>query len=263
MEKLNHFWRQLYLKLQNTLPELLVAGIVFAIGVGLAVVCKRATISLFSRYQTRSILQKVLKTEGDQLTWLTKVTSRLIFWTIVFLFATISAEILGVNLIEDWLRAIGRYIPNLLASILILVLGLVFAGLVKDFLQKSLQAAGVYAAATFAMVVHVLVVFVIVLVAINQIGIDIHFLTSILLIFLAALVVCAALSFGLGSAPIVTNILAIFYIRRDLKVGESIQIDNTSGRVVEISAISVHIQTDNGLEIIPASKLNSRGYRIK
>jgi len=244
-------------------PDLIIAIIFLVIGILIAFFTKKIAILAIKQIHPDKHNSASGWISIKQFNFLVNVISKTTFWATIIVFIALTAEVLGINLFEDWFKAFGNYVPNIIAAILILVSGEVFSNYLKDFLNRSLNSAGVESAKNIAVAGYVISLSVVLLVSINQVGIDLGFLTSIILLLVACFLLCGAISFGLGSAPIVTNILSTYYLRRTLKIGQNIQCIEISGRIVEINATSIQLQTPDGLEIIPTKILNSSGYRIK
>jgi small-conductance mechanosensitive channel len=92
--------------------------------------------------------------------------------------------------------------------------------------------------------------------AINQVGIDIQFLTNLVIIVIAALLFGAALAFGIGASTSVSNILGSFYLQKSYKEGNRVKIADIEGIIVKISPTEVHIKTKSGRVIVPAKTFN-------
>ena len=97
-----------------------------------------------------------------------------------------------------------------------------------------------------------------IIIAINQVGIDISFLTSLTYILLASLLFGAAMAFGMGAKASVSNILASYYIARNYSEGNLIRIGEHEGRIIKITSTSVYLESDAGQVIIPAKDFNEQ-----
>ena len=200
---------------------------------------------------------------ASQLNRVAVAFSRVIFWATILVFFALMAEILGINVVNAWLETFGRYLPNLLAGLLIFISGFIVSGFLREFFLRALVAAGISKARGIATFGYWISITISLLLSINQIGVDIQFLTSILLVAIGSFMLCGAISFGMGSAPLATTILSTFYLRKGLKVGQVIEAHGVSGRVMAILATSVQIQTREGVVVLPTEMLTKNIYRIK
>jgi hypothetical protein len=191
------------------------------------------------------------------------LSSRLIFWVTIFAFLILTAEMFGVDVLDEWVKLLAKYIPNVLGGIVILVMGLVVSGVAKDFVQRTTEAAGLANTRTLSVVVYATISSITVLVAIKQVGLDVGFLTSVILVVVSCFLLGGTISFGIGSAPVVTNILSTYYVRKELKVGQNLEGSDFLGKVINISATSVILQTADGTQVIPSRRLVDGGFKIK
>lgn len=71
------------------------------------------------------------------------------------------------------------------------------------------------------------------------------------------------ISYGLASRDVLANILAGFFSRRTFKLGQIIQIDGITGKIIEQSNICVIIQVDMDEKVvIPSHELITKKVRI-
>lgn len=116
------------------------------------------------------------------------------------------------------------------------------AGLAWEGLISRLVQGGVLTAA--------------VVTAVNQLGIDIAFLTAALLIALGALAVSVALAFALGARTAVSNIIACHYLQQTHRVGHVIRIGAVEGRIVEFTRGAVILEGPDGRVLVPAKEFS-------
>ncbi|MET0386876.1 MAG: mechanosensitive ion channel domain-containing protein, partial [Polyangiales bacterium] len=100
-------------------------------------------------------------------------------------------------------------------------------------------------------VVQILVVGVSVLVAVQQLGIDVGFLTTVVTIALVGFFAASALAFGFGGRATVANILAGHYVRELYEVGNTVRIQGLEGRIVRMTATAVILSTHEGETAVP------------
>jgi small-conductance mechanosensitive channel len=239
-------------------PKLIIGLIVLLLGYFLARIIQ-ALVGRFIGYLDR-IINNSLKSRLLQINLSSSRTfiARTFFWIIIFFFVTLFTEIIGLPVITSWLAGLGEYLPNILAGIVILFFGIIFSRLVADLIKNASFASRISDPQTLAKVSRYVILVMSIIIAINQIGIDISFLTHILYILLAVLLLGAALAFGLGARTSVSNILASYYISRTYAEGNLIRIGEHEGRIIKITSTSVFLETDSGQVIIPAKEFNEQ-----
>ncbi|HEX9008376.1 MAG TPA: hypothetical protein VF837_03910, partial [Patescibacteria group bacterium] len=108
-------------------------------------------------------------------------------------------------------NTIFSYIPNLLAAVFILLIGVILAGILEKVVKGSLGSMDVALSRFMGKVVSYAVMIISVLAAISQMGIAQSFIEVIFTGFIATLAIALGLGFGLGSKDIIKKILEDWY----------------------------------------------------
>ena len=90
------------------------------------------------------------------------------------------------------------------------------------------------------------------IIGIKQIGINVDFITNVLVVTLGAFLGGAALAFGMGARTLVANIIGGQHVRERCRVGEQMQLGGYEGKVVEVTQTSIILDTKLGRTVIPA-----------
>ncbi len=256
MDRMQQIIRSLFNRLAEILPDLAIAASILIAGVLIAFLFARLTWFCIERFKSTksSILPGWFPLLHLQ--QLGHGLARGVFWITILIFIIFSSQVFGFNVIDHWMMLASSYLPKLIGAFAVLIAGVLVSRIVGDVVSRSGKTAGIQAASRFGYIIYIAGVTVTILVAIQQIGIEIEFLTTGVLVVLACLLAGGALSFGIGSAPVVTNILAAFYARKNIKTGANIIIDGIEGRVVDISTTSFVLECKSGRLIIPARRFN-------
>jgi small-conductance mechanosensitive channel len=87
--------------------------------------------------------------------------------------------------------------------------------------------------------------------AADQLGIHSTLLTVVVATAVGAVLGGATLAFGLGSRVAVSNIVAIFYLLKTYRVGQTVRIGDIEGEIVEITQTGVFIASPTGRVLVP------------
>ena len=181
-----------------------------------------------------------------------QILSKILYWMLIIFFFTAATEVLGLFVVTAWLSGLVEYLPKVLAAILIGFFGLIAGAFLRDMILQACSTAMISHGAVLGRLGQVVVILVTVLIGVEQLGIDLTILTHVIVIVLAALLFGAALAFGLGARISVSNILASYYIQKTYKVGQSVKIADITGRIVQITANGVILDSSDGQVFIPA-----------
>lgn len=186
------------------------------------------------------------------------------FWVIMFSSISIVTDILGFTILTKWFESSVHYIPNIIASILIVFAGITLGNIISELLISLSKRTGVNYSTTLIKSIRFVLILLAVVIALDQIGVEISLLINVIDIVLAALLFGGGLAFALGSSTSVSNILAGYYLRKRYKEGDEIQIGKSRGIIIKIDTTNVIIENEIGQISIPAKLFNeSKSYLMK
>ena len=181
-----------------------------------------------------------------------RIVGELIFWLLMLVFVTLSTEILGLGIFGTWLKEIVTYLPLAAAGLLIVLVGFVLSSLARDLVASTAASAGLTHGDLLGRSAQFIILFIAIIIGIDQIGIDIAFLSIIIGIILGTMLLAIALAFGFGAQTHVSNVIAANQLRLLYSVGDKVRIDDIEGRVTDITASRVIIETETGSVDVPA-----------
>jgi len=181
-----------------------------------------------------------------------RIVGELVFWLLMLVFVTLATEILGLSIFGTWLKQIVTYLPLAIAGILIMLVGFLVSSLVRDLVASASESAGLSHGDLLARTAQVTILLFAIVLGIDQIGIDIMFLSVIAGVVLAAMLGSIALAFGLGARTHVSNIIAANQLRQIYQVGDKVRIGDIEGRLMNIMMSRVIIETETGTVDMPA-----------
>lgn len=258
VEEMRGMLTNLWNFLLELVPKLILGIIVLFIGYLVARLVK-SMVSRFIAYLDRLINKNL---SGRQLQVNLSSSSTFIgkafFWIIIFFFITLFTEILGLPVITSWLAGLGDYLPKLLAGLVVIFFGIILSRLTSDLIKSKTFKTGLYNSTVLGRIAKYSIMVIAIIIAINQVGIDISFLTTLTYILLASLLLGAAMAFGMGAKVSVSNILASYYIARTYSEGDLIRIGEHEGRIIKITTTAVYLESDSGQVIIPAKDFNEQ-----
>lgn len=173
------------------------------------------------------------------------------FWIVFVLTLMLASERLGLPAITTWLRAVAAYLPRVFTCLVILFTGVIVGSLGRSALRRALPTTDHIDPERLGGVLQMLVVGVSALVAVQQLGIDVGFLTNVVTIALIGFFAASAIAFGLGGRAAVANILAGHYVRELYEVGNTVRIQGLEGRIVRMTATAVILSTHEGETAVP------------
>lgn len=182
----------------------------------------------------------------------TGIAARGAFWIILILSFIGASEALGMQTLAKWLQGLLSYLPSLLISAAIMFIGYLISQGTRDLILKFSGVHDLQNGYLLAQVVAGLIIAFSLLLALEQLGLDASLLENILILSFAAFFGGAALAFGIGAADSIRNILASHYLRRLYQPGMTVRVSEVEGEILELTAVGVLFETDQGQTFIPA-----------
>jgi small-conductance mechanosensitive channel len=147
--------------------------------------------------------------------------------------------------------------PNVLAALVILMVGFWFAGWVAGKVLKYAKQVEAPFPQTMATAVKFLIMYIAGVMAIAQMGFQVDILYMITAIVIGAVFLGLGIGFAFGSKDIFANLGGYFQNNKILKEGNRVTIDGKyTGKISKIDHYSTTILADNGERIIlPNSQL--------
>ena len=183
-------------------PSLVAAIIVFLVGWVVAIILGKAAYHVVRVLHIDNALTKV----GFRQAWeksgfrldSAHFFGELTKWFFIVVFLMAATDILGLQEVTEFLRAVVLYLPNVIVSAVILLIGILLAKVLENFVRASVKAAGLASANFLAESTRWVVFIFSLLVALSQLGVADDIIRIVIIGVVAAGALAVGLSFGLG-----------------------------------------------------------------
>jgi hypothetical protein len=149
-------------------------------------------------------LDDVLEKGGIKLS-LSELIGEISYWIGILITIVIALNYLGLTIAADLLKTIVLYVPNIIAAIFIMIIGMLGATILRGITKTAAVNAGIEKAKILSNIVRVIVIVFAALIALEQLKIGATTINLIITIVLATLGLGLALAFGLGCKDIVAR----------------------------------------------------------
>jgi small-conductance mechanosensitive channel len=183
---------------------------------------------------------------------LTLFLPKLAYFLIIFVLAQTASDALGLVAISNAIGAFFSYLPNILAALLLLLLGTTVGQFAGQMVTQAAETSGIDSAPALGKLVSAMIVFIAGMMAIGQLKIDTEMVRIVTSFLLGAGALGFGLAFGLGTREIVRNIVAGFYTRKFLAIGKGLEIAGQNGVLTAITATHTILE-NQGQEIMAAN----------
>ena len=209
-------WNAFATKITAFLPALIGAIVIFVAGWIIARLVRLAVVKLlklvrFDKATEKTGVQEFLK-KGEIVKAPSEIIGSLVYWFIMILVIIASLDALGLPIISELLDKIFVYIPNVVAAIIVLVLGLLLGNLLSAVVRTAASNAGLKNTDGLGQLSLYAIVFFSGAIALIQLGIGEEVVQAAFGLVFGAAALALALAFGLGGRE-----MAAEYLKRWLE----------------------------------------------
>lgn len=212
---LNLLLNSLLIKTASFLPSIVAATLVMILGVVLAkwvkgVIVKLAIATKVSQLSKNPAIQDFLK-NAQISSKIENILGEVAKWLVILFFTINASNYLGLTAVSILLNNLLSTLPNILAALVILFLGIVLSGFLEKLIKGSLGAQDPSLSRFAGRVVSYTTMTIFILAALSQLGIASFFIQVTYIGFVLTLVLALGLGIGLGSKDIFKQILDTWY----------------------------------------------------
>ncbi|MEZ5524279.1 MAG: mechanosensitive ion channel [Pseudomonadales bacterium] len=182
---------------------------------------------------------------------ITRFVAAVFFWITLFLFLTAAMRVAGLLGVAAWLEQIVTFLPAIIFGGVIILSGYLLSCLVRELAVSAAQSASLSEVELIGKIAQAITFVTALIIGLKQLGIDVSFITIMLGIASASLLLGFAIAFGLGSKTFVSNLIAAYYIRDLIEPGQKVRIGQQEGTVLEVSSTTIVLDTPEGRTSIP------------
>jgi uncharacterized membrane protein len=239
------------------IPNLMNGLLVIFIGFAIAYLLKWSS-SFVVRLVLNSIPKSISDKEiiKDEFTGIVIGTGRLLFILTIYLSLTTGFKRMGLIIVSEWMQELTRFLPNILGAFLILYIGWKSKGLIAAFIFKSLNETEYVYSKLTSQVLSWIIFTTCFLIALEQLGININIILTVITVLLGVAAGGVSLTFALGSKATISDILYCYQLHKYYEVGQEIKILDVNGTIKSIGPTFVSVETIDGDVTIPGNVFN-------
>ncbi len=241
------------------LPNLISAFLILLIGWVIAKISEKVFAKLLKSLKVDEVAEKrgidrMLREIGVKRST-SAFCGRILYGVLLLLFLIPALETLRLEYVSLVMAGILAYIPNLVAALLIFLIGLTVAKIIAASVGASAKSAGLEYASVIGLFVKYFLTLVVLILGLAQLGIQTDILTIIFAVMVTSLGLAVALSLGLGSRTVVSNILAGAFASEHFAEGKEIEVQGIKGTVLSIGSVTTTIESEGRVITVPNAVL--------
>lgn len=246
--------KELTVTITTFLPNLLSALVILLIGwIGAFVL--RWLIHRFGKGLDAilAIINRWLGQETSRPRWsFSNLVGNIVFWITIAYAVSAATEQLGLITLANWVLGLLGYLPRVLISVFILLIGYLISSGVRNIIVSVADSNNFQHGPALGQLASGLILAFTLLLGLAQLGLDVTVFANIITLAAAALLGSAALAFGIGAGDAVRNVMASHYVRKAYHPGQRVRLLELEGEILEMTQVDVIIETSEGEARIPA-----------
>jgi len=257
---------QAYGKIGDILPEAVIAIVIIGIGLLISAALYFLAIRIMGFFALDKLagktpLQKILHNVGIHKN-ISHILALLIFWLGVLITLIFAADVLKLGQVSGALAIVTRFIPQIIAALLIVVFGMLLAKFLQVFVEQTLGRANAKFAVIAGKIVYIGVLLLVLHLVFVQLGFDLSILTTNVLVAIVAFLILLGIGFIVSCKTLLENMCACYQIKQHLKVGDTVTIEGIQGTVSAFKLTSVVLESNGGQVVLPALKFFTSTYAL-
>jgi len=196
--------------LVNLLLVIIILLIGWIIAKGVKLLAKRVLVALKIDEISERIELDSLLDKGGITYSLSELIAIICYWLVILMTFMVAVNAIGLTIAADLLNKVVLYIPNIIAAIFILIIGMFVAILLSNIVQTATTNAGVAQAKLLSKIIKFVVMVFVAAIALEQLNIGAKIIELTISIVLGGFGLALALAFGLGCKDLAAKAMSEF-----------------------------------------------------
>ncbi|MCA9370665.1 MAG: mechanosensitive ion channel family protein [Candidatus Peregrinibacteria bacterium] len=253
-------------RIWTLLPEILFAIVVIFAGWLIAVIVHHIVLWVLNffaidKLAAKTPLQSMLKSIGIHKS-VSDILGWLIFWMLILLTLIVAADTLHLEQVSSGLSVVTNYIPQVIASLLIIIFGMLLAKFLQMLATQTLNKMDIGYKKFVGKAVQLVVLIFVFVAAVDQLGFNLSYILNGILTVASVALLMLGLGAAFGARTVLDNAIACQQLKRQLPVGSHIEIGSDNGEVVEYTLTNVVLKTASGTKVLPAVHFLTHTYSV-
>jgi hypothetical protein len=253
-------------QLTSFVPKLILAVVVFFVGQMLAKFIRLLFTKLLKKTSIDKLGEKVNEIDFIKKFKIEMILSNLLpsilYYFMLMLFLSASAETLGVKVIIDLVTSIMNNIFPTIAAVIMLLVGILIADILQKVVVSACKSLNINSGKILGTIMFFFIFIIALIAALGQAGINTKLLETSFGIIVAGIIFAFSFGYGLASKDVLSNVISSFYSKNKFVIGQTIEIDGVKGEVLLIDNVSITVQTTDSKTVIPLSILQTKQVKF-
>lgn len=193
-------------RVMGFMPTLLMVVVILFVGWLAASLFQKAITRFLKLARLDTVSEKIgvanVLTKGDINYTLSEIIGVITYWILMLVVFMMAVSVFQLTVAAELLNQVILYLPHVIASVFILVLGIFFASVIANTVRTATATAGVRQARMLGQFTQVIIVIFAILESLKQLMIDLSIIELLIKAIFFALALGAGLAIGLGCKDI-------------------------------------------------------------
>lgn len=250
----------------SAIPGIVKALVIFIVGMIIAKIIAKIVTKFLEKIKIDILgekLQEIEMIDKSNIEFkISGILGKIIYYFLLLFFAVVATDVLGMPAVSQIVTDIFNFIPKLIMAMVILVLGLLASDAISKIIHTTCKSLGIPSAKLLASFVFYFLFINIFILALTQANINTDFLSQNISILIGGAILAFSIGYGLASKDVVANLLASFYSKDKIHVGDLVTLNGDKGEVVDIDRSTVTILAGDRKIIYPLSTVINQKIEI-
>ncbi len=214
-EALLQSYQTFFTQLSGFLPKLIGCVLILIFGWIIAKVIRTVSVRLLAVVRLDVLTEKAkidrFLSEGGVKQSAVEIIGTLLYWLIMLIVIVAAFNSLGLQVASELFNQVILFIPNIIVSIFVLILGLFLANFTGQVVVTYAKNVGVDNADLVGKIAQYAIIIFVVSIALTQMNIGEKILANAILILFGAVCLALALAFGLGGREWASRVIKKFW----------------------------------------------------
>lgn len=181
--------------------------------------------------------------------------SSLGLWTCVIVGLLVALGVLAPDALSEMPKDIVAFLPKLLSAAILVIGANVLSAFATSAIAKALSRASSTVQRQAVLITRTTILALAILVAVPQLGVDTTVINLGVAAFFFALAASFTLLVGLGGRTVANQVTSTRAVKRIIRTGDEIALDDVAGTVIGLHPTAVEVETAEGsLVLVPSSR---------
>lgn len=250
---------EMLLGMLSAVPKFVTAIIILLLGMMLSKIVKKIITTTLEKVQIDKFGDKLNEIDilaNNNITIkLSAVAGKLVYYLMMLIFVMTAVGVLDMPILAELIQDIIKFVPNLIAAFVILIIGLLLGDTLKNVVTATCKSMGMPSANIIGAFVFYFIFINVIIVALSQAQISTEFFAQNISIIIAGGVLAFSIGYGFASKDLVASFLASYYTKDKLNIGDKVTLNGVRGIISNVDKSSVTVTSDNKDVIIPLNKI--------